>query len=144
MHATDWDERYRSVDLVWGAEPNQFVREQCQRLPVGVAVDLACGEGRNALWLARQGWKVTGVDYSSVAVDRARQLTAHEPPMVGLRLDWRVEDITMAPLEPSSVDLALLSYVHLSPEAATALLSSAAGAVRPGGHLLIVGHDLRN
>ena len=54
-----------SAELVWGAEPNQFVREQCERLPVGDALDLACGEGRNALWLARLGWRALGVDFSA-------------------------------------------------------------------------------
>ena len=55
MEPKEWDERYRSAELVWGAEPNRFVREQCSSLPPGDAVDLACGEGRNSLWLARRG-----------------------------------------------------------------------------------------
>ena len=57
---------------MWGKEPNQFVRQQCERLPVGRALDLACGEGRNALWLARLGWQVHGSDFSTVAIERAR------------------------------------------------------------------------
>jgi SAM-dependent methyltransferase len=64
-----WDERYRSQELVWGAEPNRFVAEAFgDRSPAGRALDLACGEGRNAIWLAKRGWSLTGVDYSAVAL----------------------------------------------------------------------------
>jgi len=144
MDAKAWDARYADVDLVWGAEPNQFVRAQCESLAVGVAVDLACGEGRNALWLARLGWQVTGVDYSAVAIERARALAAQERPGVATRLTWRVEDVTALTLRAESVDLALVSYVHLPPELRSSMLVRAALAVRPGGHVIVVGHDRRN
>ena len=109
MEAADWDERYRSAELVWGSEPNQFVRQQCEGLPVGDALDLACGEGRNALWLARLGWTVTGVDYSAAAIERAESLTAREPAEVAERLTWRVADITRELPPPGSVDLGAVS-----------------------------------
>ena len=81
MDAEAWDERYADTELVWGLEPNRFVRAQCERLPIGRAVDLACGEGRNALWLARMGWKALGLDYglaettapSAVLAERVRE-----------------------------------------------------------------------
>lgn len=144
MDASGWDERYRSADLVWGAEPNRFVREHCAQLPPGEVVDLACGEGRNALWLASIGWRVTGIDYSPVAIARAEDLSADQPAAVRARLTWRVADVTQLPLEPASLDLALLSYLHLPPDQLAAVVTSAARALRPAGHLVIVGHDVRN
>jgi SAM-dependent methyltransferase len=144
MDAREWDERYAGTDLVWGTEPNVFVREQCEDLPVGEAVDLACGEGRNALWLARVGWKVVGVDFSAAAIERARALTQQEPPGAAARLTWRVGDVTTEPPGPGSADLVLISYLHLPPGDQESVLASAAEAVRPGGHLVVVGHDRRN
>ena len=68
-----WDTRYAAHDLVWGAAPNRFVEEAFAAAPArGRALDLACGEGRNSIWLAERGWQVTGVDFSSVAIERAR------------------------------------------------------------------------
>jgi SAM-dependent methyltransferase len=144
VDAEQWDEKYAANELVWGAEPNRFVRAQCERLPVGRAVDLACGEGRNALWLARLGWKATGVDFSNVAIERARRLTTREAPAVAGRLTWRVGDVTAEPIKRGGYDLALISYLHLAPEANAAVIRNAGYAVAPGGHLVIVGHDRRN
>jgi SAM-dependent methyltransferase len=144
MDAGSWDERYRSKESVWGIEPNRFVREQCERLPVGEALDLACGEGRNALWLAQLGWRVTGVDFSAVAIERARALTARQSSLHQLRVVWRVDDVTTLVPKPASLDLALVSYVHFPATERDTMLSRAATALRPRGHLLIVGHDKRN
>jgi SAM-dependent methyltransferase len=144
VDAKEWDERYADSDLVWGAEPNRFVRAQCERLPIGQAIDLACGEGRNALWLARLGWHATGVDYSAVAIDRARQLTTQESPATAARLTWLVADVTTEPVKPAAYDLALVSYLHLPPDQIKRVFRNAATGVRPRGHLVIVGHDRRN
>src|SRR5215217_7896374 len=76
MTPDDWDRRYAEPRLVWSAEPNRFVVEEVADLPPGRALDLACGEGRNALWLAARGWDVTGVDFSGVAVGKARRMAA--------------------------------------------------------------------
>ncbi|MGI8994086.1 MAG: class I SAM-dependent methyltransferase, partial [Nocardioidaceae bacterium] len=109
-----------------------------------VAVDLACGEGRNALWLARLGWRVLGIDYSPVAIERATALTARQPYDVGLRLSWQVGDVRTLSLTEESVDLALVSYVHLPPEQRASLMLKAVRAVRSQGRLIVVGHDRRN
>jgi len=76
MSAADWDARYRSAELVWSATPNMWVEQETAGLMPGRALDLACGEGRNSIWLAEQGWQVTGVDFSPVAVRTARVLAA--------------------------------------------------------------------
>ncbi|MEJ7705957.1 MAG: class I SAM-dependent methyltransferase [Nocardioidaceae bacterium] len=130
MDADAWDERYRADRLLWGAEPNQFVRELCERLPVGRALDLACGEGRNALWLARLGWQVTAIDHSPVAIARARALGAREPAAAGGRITWVVADVTSTLPRPSSVDLTVISYLHLAPAQRDTVVRSGARAVR--------------
>jgi SAM-dependent methyltransferase len=144
VDARTWDERYAESDLVWGAEPNRFVRAQCENLPIGRAVDLACGEGRNALWLARLGWHATGVDYSAVAIERARALASRERPEVEARLVWRVGDVPVDPIKPESFDLVLISYLHLPPDETRAVMLNAGQAIAAEGHLVIVGHDRRN
>ena len=144
MKSADWDERYQGHELVWGKEPNQFVRQQCEHLPVGFALDLACGEGRNAIWLAQLGWSVHGMDFSPVAIERARQLTEATDPLAGDRLSWEVADLTTTTPPANAFDLVLISYVHLAAEHWDLLLTGAAGAVRPGGRVLLVAHDRRN
>jgi SAM-dependent methyltransferase len=136
-----WDARYAaSTDLVWTAEPNRFVVEALGDLPPGDALDLAAGEGRNAVWLAERGWRVTAVDFSPVAVDRGRELAARR----GVEVDWRVADVTAYRPGPGTVDLVLLAYLHLPAEDLAGVLAAGAAALRPGGRLLVVGHDLAN
>ena len=144
MDAEAWDERYADTELVWGLEPNRFVRAQCERLPIGRAVDLACGEGRNALWLARMGWKALGLDFSAVAIERAQALTEKERPSTAARLTWQVADVTTTPIKPGAYDLALISYLHLPPDQNAAVFRSAAHGLAPRGRLIVVGHDRRN
>jgi SAM-dependent methyltransferase len=74
MDRQQWDERYMTDELIWRAEPNRFLVEEVARMKPGRALDLACGEGRNALWLAERGWQVTGVDFSPVGLAKARRL----------------------------------------------------------------------
>ncbi|MFE1785435.1 class I SAM-dependent methyltransferase [Streptomyces sp. NPDC059506] len=76
VDSREWDERYASRELVWGAEPNRWLVREVEDLAPGRALDLAAGEGRNALWLADRGWRVTAVDFSRTALDRGRRLAA--------------------------------------------------------------------
>ncbi len=78
MDAAEWDARYREHDLVWGIQPNRWVEQELATEPPGTALDLACGEGRNALWLAGLGWDVTAVDFSAVAIEKARRSPARD------------------------------------------------------------------
>ena len=137
MDPDAWDERYRAADLVWGAPPNRWVAAELADARPGRAVDLACGEGRNALWLAHNGWQVTGLDFSPVAITKARALdTRHE-------VDWVVGDATTyAP--DTAVDLALLVYLQLSATERRLAVRAAAAALAPGGTLLVIAHDSRN
>ena len=137
MDASQWDERYRAEGLVWGGPPNRWVVEELSDAPPGVALDLACGEGRNALWLAAQGWRVVAVDFSSVAIDKARELDTR-----GL-VEWVAADATTyTASEP--VDLALLCYLQLPAAERRSAVRHAAAALAPGGTLLVIAHDSRN
>jgi SAM-dependent methyltransferase len=140
MDAAGWNERYAGTDLVWSAGPNVFVEAICSPLAPGRALDLAAGEGRNALWLAERGWEVTAVDFSSVGLDKA--LRAAEARDV--RLETEVADLTS--YVPTSVgyDLVLIVYLHLGAAELPLIIEGAARAVAPGGRLVVVGHDVEN
>ncbi|MHB1924366.1 MAG: class I SAM-dependent methyltransferase [Acidimicrobiales bacterium] len=140
MDPSAWDERYRSQDLVWGAKPNRFLAEEAAALPTGRALDLACGEGRNALWLAERGWQVTGVDFSRVAVDRARSLAAER----GVTADFFEADVVDWEPPGQAFDLVIVFYLHLPPAQRHLVLSHARAALAPGALLLVVGHDSTN
>ncbi|MFJ2863426.1 class I SAM-dependent methyltransferase [Kitasatospora sp. NPDC087314] len=144
MDSQDWDDRYAASELVWGVEPNRWVvRELTGRTP-GHALDLATGEGRNAIWLATQGWEVTGLDYSAVALERAERLTADLPDEVADRLTWRHGDARSHEAPAAGYDLVLVAYLQVPAEDRRAVLRRAAAALAPGGTLLVVGHDLSN
>lgn len=140
MDANVWDERYAGDDLVWSAEPNRFLVAQVGVLPPGRALDLACGEGRNAVWLAECGWDVTGVDFSKVGLDKARRLAEAR----GVTVQWELADVTEYTPAPESFDLVIVMYLHLPQAARRVAFRHAAAAVATGGTLLVVGHDITN
>lgn len=146
--AAAWDERYRSKARIWSGKPNpQLVREAGGQKP-GKALDLGCGEGADAIWLAQQGWTVTAVDVSAVALERAR---AHEKAelaregvhasdgAIGGRISWELADLEHweAGRDFNLVTSQFLHSEHLNWRGP---LRSAAAAVKPAGTLLIVGH----
>ncbi|RKN51150.1 class I SAM-dependent methyltransferase [Micromonospora endolithica] len=141
MDSEAWDRRYAAApELVWTAEPNRFVVAETTDLTPGRALDLAAGEGRNAVWLAGRGWTVTAADFSPVAVARGRALATDR----GVAVDWRIEDVTAWTPEPAGYDLVLVAYLHLLPEHLAGVLGRAGAAVRPGGRIVVVGHDRAN
>lgn len=136
-----WDERYRASASVWGAEPNRWVAQELADLPPGVALDLACGEGRNAVWLAARGWRVYGIDFSPVGLAKGAEL---EHRTLGRsEITWIEADATTF-VAPEPADLALLSYLQLEAGPRRAAVRAAAAALAPGGTLLVIGHDSRN
>ena len=141
MSAADWDSRYRGTDLVWGARPNVWVEQEIAGLTPGHALDLACGEGRNSIWLAAHGWQVTGVDFSAAALAKADTLArGHHPPVT---VDWQRADVTTF-RSSTPVDLALLAYVQLPAAGRLKAIMSAWNCLAPGGILLIVAHHTDN
>ena len=137
MDSKGWDERYAASDLVWSAGPNQFLPPLVEGLAVGSALDLACGEGRNAIWLAQQGWEVTGVDFSAVGIEKARQLAGD--PLV----NWVVGDATKFDTD-ERFDLVMIFYLHLDRDSFKSAVTTSVSAVAEGGTLFGVGHAVRN
>ena len=131
MDAQAWDERYAASELVWSAGPNQFVAAELADLPPGRALDLAAGEGRNAIWLARHGWVVTAADFSQVALDKGRRLAGDTP------VRWVCADATRWD-ERSAYDLVMVAYLQLPAAERAAALRAAYHALWPGGTLLVV------
>jgi 2-polyprenyl-3-methyl-5-hydroxy-6-metoxy-1,4-benzoquinol methylase len=109
-------------------------------LPPGTALDLGCGEGADAIWLAAQGWQVTGVDVSTVALERAAAFAAAAGAEIADRLTWQQADMLTWTPPAGQFDLVSAHFIHLPPTERMALHRRLANAVRPGGHLLIVGH----
>lgn len=133
-----WDERYAGSTRVWSGKPNQRLVEQVSGLTPGRALDVGCGEGADAVWLAQQGWLAAGVDVSQVALDRAA--THAEDLGVGERTTWcRVDVLGGSPL-PGGMDLVAASYLHPPLTLFAQTYDAMAGAVRAGGTLLVVGH----
>ena len=140
MDREDWDRRYLEKDLVWSAEPNRFLVEEVGGLTPGRALDLGAGEGRNAIWLAGLGWRVTAVDFSAVALDKAGRIAASR----GVEIDWVNADLGEYRPEPAAFDLVLLLYLHLPWREMASVLGRARAAVAPGGTFLLIGHDRSN
>ena len=110
MDAWDWDERYRGADLVWAARPNMFVAQVLADARAGRALDVAAGEGRNAVWLARLGWQVTAVDFSAVGLAKARAWAESEG--VHDLLHTQVVDVTTW-VPTADFDVVLVAYLQV-------------------------------
>jgi 2-polyprenyl-3-methyl-5-hydroxy-6-metoxy-1,4-benzoquinol methylase len=140
MDSREWDERYSADGYTWKTEPNQFVATELADLAPGRALDLAAGEGRNSVWLAARGWRVTAVDFSRVGLAKGRKLAAER----GVDADWVVADLLDFVPAAGAFDLVLIAYLHLAPASRAVVLGRAAAALAPGGILFIVGHDVAN
>lgn len=143
MDAEAWDQRYAASELVWSAEPNRFVAEELADLPPGRAVDLAAGEGRNAIWLSGRGWQVTAVDFSGVALDKGARLAEASTGSTAGRVEWVVADATQWRSE-QPLDLALIAYLQLPAAQRRAANRNAVESLQPGGTFLLIAHDSTN
>jgi SAM-dependent methyltransferase len=140
VERADWNRKHGEAGLLFGAEPNRFLVAEVEGLPPGRALDLACGAGRNAVWLAERGWTVTGVDFSDVALENGRGLAAER----GVEVDWVEADAVEWEPPAEAFDLVVVMYLQLPAAERRASLARAASAVAPGGTLLVVGHHVEN
>lgn len=140
MQREDWDRRYAGAESLWSTKPNRFLVAEAADLRPGRALDLACGEGQNSIWLAQRGWKVVGVDFSGVAIAKARGRAVD----TGVGVDFRVEDLVAFEPDERSYELVVVLYLHVPPDERRLVLERAAGAVAEGGTFLLIGHHLAN
>jgi len=139
MDSHGWDVRYSGDDLVWSATPNQFLVTETSHLEPGRALDLACGEGRNAIYLAERGWEATGVDFSEAGLAKAAKMAKAR----GVTATWIHADV-LDWVPDSEYDLVAVFYLQLDAAGRARALATAAGAVAPEGTLLVVAHDADN
>ena len=140
MQREDWDKRYASVENLWAAKPNRFLVAEVAELEPGRALDLACGEGQNAIWLATLGWEVTAVDYSEVAIAKARARAERD----GTRVAFACADLLEYEAAVGTFDLVVVLYLHIPADGRRRVLAKATAALAPGGTFVLVGHDLTN
>ena len=136
----DWNDRYARKELLWTAEPNRAFAAEVHDLEPGRALDVACGEGRNAVWLAERGWQVTAVDFSEVALEKAARLAAGR----GVEVEWVLADVLEYEVERRAFDLVAVLYLQLPRPELDEALRRAADAVAPSGTLVVIGHDTTN
>ncbi len=133
MERQRWNDRYSAPDRDPLHEPNPLVVDELAATPPGRALDVAAGEGRHTRWLAAKGWDVVAVDFSEVALRRAKQPALH--------INCIVADVHTLPLPPARFDLVLSTFFHPRPAERPALYSKLARALAPGGTLLVVTFD---
>jgi SAM-dependent methyltransferase len=144
MDARAWDERYAASELVWSTTPNRFVAAELSDLSPGRALDVAAGEGRNALWLAGRGWQVTALDFSLTGLEKGRALQARHEHGPDLQVDWVHADALRWDPGPVRYDLVLLAYLQLVADQRRTAVRRAFGALREGGTFFVVAHDSTN
>lgn len=135
MDRASWDDRYAQTERLWSKGPNMFVADRLGDTRPGVGLDLASGEGRNAIWLAERGWRMTAVDFSEVAIERGRAASDVVEFVVADVLTWE---------PPESYDLIVVAYLHLPPSDMRQAVGRVASWLAPGGELFLIGHDVSN
>lgn len=135
MDPGDWDERYREHDHLWSVTPNIFVADRLKGADPSRGLDLAAGEGRNAIWLASLGWEMTAVDFSEVAIARGRSHSEEVEFIVADITRWEADGV---------FDLILMAYLHLTVSDFESLVRRSTGWLAPGGELFLIGHDVSN
>jgi SAM-dependent methyltransferase len=140
MDEAFWDQRYQSSSKVWSGRANPQLVAEAADLPPGVALEVGCGEGADAIWLAERGWRVTAVDLSNVALERAAAHALQASTDVSQRITWQHADLTQWVPDAASYDLVSAQFIHLPKDQREVLHRRLAEAVAPGGTLLVVGH----
>lgn len=135
-----WDRRYEERGYLWGSEPNRFLVEVASGFPPGTALDLACGQGRNSVWLATLGHEVTGYDLSPVAIEHAKRLAAES----GVDIDFHAVDLSAWDPGGRTWDLVVLCYLQVPEELRRTVHAKAIDALAPGGRIVVIAHHRDN
>ena len=138
VHAHEWDARYSERDALWSGRPNGRLVAEVAGLTPGRALDVGCGEGADAIWLARRGWTVTAVDISEVALGRAREAA----DLAGVEVGWIRGDALQMAFPTRSFELVSMQYPALPKAAGEVVVRALLDTLQPGGLLLAVYHDL--
>jgi 2-polyprenyl-3-methyl-5-hydroxy-6-metoxy-1,4-benzoquinol methylase len=133
-----WEERYAGEEQIWSGSPNAQLVTEVAGLTPGTALDVGCGEGGDAIWLAEHGWRVTGADFSANGLARAARHAAGAG--VADRIEWWQVDARTFAADGRTWDLVTTHFLHPPDEGMVEVTRRLAGAVAPGGHLLVVGH----
>lgn len=139
FESAGWEERYAGAESVWSGKPNPQLVAEASGLRPGTALDVGCGEGGDVIWLAQQGWQVTGADFSANGLARAAQHA--QQAGIADRTQWWQVDAREFDADGRSYDLVTSHFLHLPDGGMVDAVGRLAGAVAPGGHLLVVGHS---
>jgi ubiquinone/menaquinone biosynthesis C-methylase UbiE len=139
---TSWVKRYDTEAFVYTKDVNQFVVELCGPLPAGTAIDVAGGEGRNAVWLAQQGWQVEVIDFAPNALAKAAVLAAERD--VSERVSTTEASALDFKAKLAPVDLAVVAYLHIYSHQLAQAMRQTVSALKSGGLLMGVWHALEN
>lgn len=145
MDQAKWNQRYKAKELVWSSNPNQLLQQEVDAIDPGIdgpgtALDLGCGEGRNAIWLAEQGWRVTAIDFASEGIGKARKLAQSK----NAKVEWRCADVMHYAMGEGEYDLIVMVFLHIPAEQRRRLLVRCNRALKMPGHFIYVGHDIAN
>lgn len=135
-----WNDRYAKKNLVWSAGPNELFATEIRNLKPGKAVDVACGEGRNAIWLAEQEWNVMAIDFSDVAIAKGRRIAAKRD----VNVNWITEDVSTWKLPKYEFDLVAVLYLHTTIRERELWLKNVIDSVKPSGTFIYIAHDSDN
>jgi SAM-dependent methyltransferase len=136
----EWNLRWQENDLQVHDDPIAVDTAELASIPPGRALDLACGHGRHAVWLAEHGWRITAIDFSDVALRLAREHADER----GVDVDWVLADIRSYEPEPDAFDLVLVTYLHVPVDERRPVLARGSRALVAGGTMVVLGHDRDN
>ena len=137
-----WDAKYETSEFIYTKTANRFIVELCEPLTLGVAIDLAGGEGRNTVWLAERGWRVENVDISGVGLQKCTEFAAEKG------VAERVSVLQASGVDFKSiiapVDLGIVPYLQVDEALLKASLKNLVSQIKSGGHLVGVWHAREN
>ncbi|NBW73205.1 MAG: class I SAM-dependent methyltransferase [Microbacteriaceae bacterium] len=142
MSNNEWDKKYSTDEYIYTKTANRFVVEYCEPLKGNTAIDLGGGEGRNSIWLAKQGFKVENIDFSQVALDK--YLRFAEDESVSELCVANCADATDFESKLAPVDLGVIAYLQIPQSELRKAVLRLASSIKPGGHLFGVWHSRDN